>query len=131
MFAQPQAVHARRLFFVVLTLFCLGMSGDRSPRLSFWHPPHQISEGERIDVQIRLAPDSENRRLTLDAMDREFGESVLHTERQIDPDSAPLQVFRLILPVGDLLLTAKLLGVNGQIAAISTPMVVRSRYGDD
>ena len=122
----------RRVILALLVLACLGAAGDNIPRVQFIRPPAFVSEGERIEIRLRIPSQPDNRRVTLDAVDKADGTDVVHTERQIDPDSAPLQVFRLILPTGDLLLVGQLWGVPSQpIATVTTPIRVRSQWGEE
>ncbi len=116
----------RRVVLVLLTLGCLGVAGDDVPRLSFVRPPHFVAEGFQQDLDLRIPRNDANRLVTLDAYDQ--GESVLHSQRDLDGSSAPLVVFpKLLLPSGELVLVAALYGVNAhQLAKVSTPITVLS-----
>lgn len=127
---EGEPLMLRGVALVALVLACLGIAGDDTPRLRFWHPPSFLTAGDAIDLQLRIPAHDDNRLVTLDAFDG--GESVLHSQRDLDGASAPLQVFpKLLLPKGDLLLVGQLWGLHGSLARVTHPLVVRGRAGDD
>lgn len=119
----------RGLALILIVLCCLGMSGDGPPRISFVHPPYNLAEGYTQRFDLRIPPDADNRRVDLSGFDTESGERVSYTERDLDGRSAALQNFYLLLPSGDLMLVAKLLGTSGYVAQAQTPVRVEAKLG--
>lgn len=132
-------VWGRLAAFVCIVLACFGVAGDGPPRVSFVRPPAFLTAGFVTELRVRVPNHPDNRRLELDAIDQAIGESVLHTERQLDAGAQQMHLFKLLLPSGNLLMRAVLWGVvvndKGEretrlIATASTPVQVMSKLGE-
>lgn len=112
----------------VATLALAGLAMAEAPPIGFIRPPAYIAENFQTEFRVRIPRSDDNRRVEVSAIDRADGERVSFTERPLDGGSAPLQVFRLILPRGDLMLVAALYGVTGQRGKVQAPVRVLSPY---
>ena len=113
---------------VGLALAVAGLAMSGAPPVSFNRPPHYIAENTPTPFELRIPRDAENRAVAVSVVDRADGERVSYTERPLDGGSAPLQVFKLILPRGDLLLVGALYGVHGPRGRVQTRVRVLSPY---
>ena len=91
------------------------------PRVAFVRPPSFVNESETVILQIRVEPDSENRKLIVAAIDGEF---VVASSSEDLPGPRTRWV-RLRLPAGDLLLVAVLIDTAGEVARDTHPISVR------
>lgn len=121
----------RRITLVALVLACLGVAGDDVPPVSFIRPAHFWPATDVLPLQLRIPRSDQNRLIDVSAFDTADGERVAYSARDLDGGSPPLQVFKLLLPSGDLILIASLYGVHGRIATVQTPIQVRSKFGED
>ena len=84
-----------------------------------------ISSSDVVRWQVRVEPDDRNRSLDFLAIDRSDGEVVSRSYEALDGDKAPItRWFSTRLPVGDLLLVANLVGLNGRHASDTKPVCV-------
>lgn len=91
------------------------------PRVQFVRPPFVIRESEMVVLQIRVEPDSENRKLVVAAIDGEF--VVARTEE--DLPGPRTRWVRMRLPAGELLLVAVLLDTHGEVERDTHRLTVR------
>jgi hypothetical protein len=122
---------ARRLLLILIVFACIGSAGDDVPRLEFIRPAHFWPATDVLPLQLRIPRSDQNRLIDVSAFDTADGERVLQSQRDLDGGSPPLQVFKLLLPSGDLILIASLYGVHGRIAKVQTSIQVRSKLGED
>lgn len=106
------------------TLAALGLAMAEAPIISFIRPPGFIAANTPTEFRVRVPRHEDNRRLELSAL--EHGERVSFTARPLDGGSAPLQVFKLILPRGQMVLVATIYGADGQRARVQAPLRVLS-----
>jgi hypothetical protein len=121
---------------LVVTLALAGLAMAEGAAIGFVRPPAYIAENFATEFRVRIPHNEDNRRVEVSAIDQSDGERVSFTERPLSGGSAPLQVFKLILPRGNLLLVAALYGADGQRARVQAPVRVLSPYdrpepGDD
>jgi hypothetical protein len=93
---------------LVATFALAGLAMAEAPAISFNRPPHYIAEGYAHPFELRIPRNADNRRIEFSAIDRRDGERVSHEARDLDGGSAALQVFKTILPRGDLLVVGQL-----------------------
>lgn len=91
------------------------------PRVAFIRPPSFVNESETIVLQVRVEPDSENRRLIIAAIDGEF--TVARSDE--DLPGPRTRWVRLRLPAGELLLVAILMDSHGEVARDTHRIQVR------
>jgi hypothetical protein len=115
---------------LAITLALAGLAMAEAAVIGFVRPPAYIAANFATEFRVRIPRQDNPRqaddqhaerpavddqsRVEMSAIDQSDGERVSFTERPLSGGAAPLQVFKLILPRGDLLLVATLYGANGQ-----------------
>lgn len=92
------------------------------PRVAFVRPPSFVNEQDIVVLQVRVDPDSENRRLIVGAIDGDF--VVASTSE--DLPGPRTRFVRLRLPAGELLLVAVLMDSVGEVSRDTHRITVRS-----
>lgn len=113
-----------RALAVLLVAICLYLfiGVTETPRVAFVRPPSNVTDREIIVLQVRVEPDSENRKLIIAAVEGEF--VVAQTEE--DLPGPRTRWVRLRLPAGELILVAVLEDTHGEVARDTHRISVRS-----